>query len=76
MLYGPLEYGRKAEELLWRKVYYDVIQLMKHNRKVTCCHDYLLGSVASAWEEPGSKLGAETIPLTGCVEICNIIKSS
>ncbi|KAI0220253.1 Protein SMG5 [Lamellibrachia satsuma] len=33
MLYGPLEYGRKAEELLWRKVYYDVIQLMKHNRK-------------------------------------------
>ena len=34
MFYDPLEYGRKAEELLWRKVYYDVIQLLKHNRKV------------------------------------------
>ncbi|ELT89650.1 hypothetical protein CAPTEDRAFT_168258 [Capitella teleta] len=33
MFYDPIEYGRKAEELLWRKVFYDVIQLMKHNRK-------------------------------------------
>ena len=34
MFFDPLEYGRRAEELLWRKVYYDIIQLMKHNRKV------------------------------------------
>ena len=34
MFYDPLEYGRKAEEMLWRKVYYDVIQLMKHNKRV------------------------------------------
>jgi len=31
----PLEYGRKAEELLWRKAFYEIIQLMKHNRKVS-----------------------------------------
>ena len=34
MFFDPVEYGRRAEELLWRKVYYDIIQLMKHNRKV------------------------------------------
>ena len=34
MFTEPVEYGRKAEELLWRKVYYEVIYLMKHNRKV------------------------------------------
>ncbi len=34
MFFEPVEYGRRAEELLWRKVYYDIIQLMKHNRKV------------------------------------------
>lgn len=34
MFYDPRDYGRKAEELLWRKVYYEVIQLMKHNKKV------------------------------------------
>ena len=33
MFYDAIEYGRKAEELLWRKVFYDVIQVMKHNRK-------------------------------------------
>ena len=35
LFYCPLEYGRKAEELLWRKAFYEIIQLMKHNRKVS-----------------------------------------
>ena len=34
MFYCPAEYGRKAEEVLWRKAFYEVIQLMKHNVKV------------------------------------------
>jgi len=34
MFYNPLEYGRKAEEVLWRKVFYQIIQLIKQNRKV------------------------------------------
>lgn len=29
----PVEYGKKAEELIWRKVYYEVIQLVKGNKK-------------------------------------------
>nr|CAB3266394.1 protein SMG5-like [Phallusia mammillata] len=29
----PNEYGRKAEELLWKKVYYDVIHTVKSGRK-------------------------------------------
>ncbi|XP_072917459.1 nonsense-mediated mRNA decay factor SMG5 [Hemitrygon akajei] len=33
MFLHPAEYGRKAEELLWRKVYYEVIQLVKTNKK-------------------------------------------
>uniref|UniRef100_A0A8C4NGC0 Nonsense-mediated mRNA decay factor n=1 Tax=Eptatretus burgeri TaxID=7764 RepID=A0A8C4NGC0_EPTBU len=33
MFLHPVEYGRKAEELLWRKVYYDVIHLVKTARK-------------------------------------------
>uniref|UniRef100_A0ABM0MML2 Protein SMG5-like n=1 Tax=Saccoglossus kowalevskii TaxID=10224 RepID=A0ABM0MML2_SACKO len=33
MFLNPENYGRKAEELLWRKVFYDVIQLIKQNRK-------------------------------------------
>lgn len=33
MFLHPVDYGRKAEELLWRKVYYEVIQLIKTNRK-------------------------------------------
>ena len=36
MFYNPLFYGRKAEEVLWRKVFYDIIQLIKHNRRVSC----------------------------------------
>ncbi|KAH3838145.1 hypothetical protein DPMN_111551 [Dreissena polymorpha] len=33
MFYNPLYYGRKAEEVLWRKVFYDIIQLVKKNRR-------------------------------------------
>lgn len=35
MFLHPVDYGRKAEELLWRKVYYEVIQVIKTNKKVT-----------------------------------------
>lgn len=35
MFLHPVDYGRKAEELLWRKVYYDIIQVIKTNKKVT-----------------------------------------
>ncbi|XP_068180834.1 nonsense-mediated mRNA decay factor SMG5 [Antennarius striatus] len=33
MFLHPADYGRKAEELLWRKVYYEVIQVIKTNKK-------------------------------------------
>ncbi|XP_035290217.1 protein SMG5 [Anguilla anguilla] len=33
MFLHPVDYGRKAEELLWRKVYYEVIQMIKTNKK-------------------------------------------
>ncbi|XP_029307960.1 nonsense-mediated mRNA decay factor SMG5 isoform X2 [Cottoperca gobio] len=33
MFLHPIDYGRKAEELLWRKVYYEVIQVIKTNKK-------------------------------------------
>ncbi|XP_060575819.1 nonsense-mediated mRNA decay factor SMG5-like [Ruditapes philippinarum] len=33
MFYNPLYYGRKAEEVLWRKVFYEIIQLIKKNRR-------------------------------------------
>lgn len=33
MFTHPIEYGRKSEELIWRKVYYEVIQLVKSNKK-------------------------------------------
>jgi len=35
MFYNPLYYGKKAEEVLWRKVFYDIIQLIKKNRRVS-----------------------------------------
>lgn len=34
MFLHPVDYGRKAEELLWRKVYYEVIQVVKTHKKV------------------------------------------
>lgn len=38
----PREFGRKAEELLWRKVFYEVIQRLKQYKRVSlmqhsCC---------------------------------------
>ncbi|KAG8146521.1 putative To mCG8836 isoform 1 protein [Naja naja] len=38
MFLHPVDYGRKAEELLWRKVYYEVIQLIKTNKKACDAH--------------------------------------
>ena len=34
ILNHPKEYGRRAEERLWRKVFYDVIQKLRNHRKV------------------------------------------
>nr|KAG5701323.1 hypothetical protein BaRGS_006097 [Batillaria attramentaria] len=34
MFLNPVEYGRKAEEVLWRKVFYQIIQMLKHNKKL------------------------------------------
>lgn len=34
MFLNPVEYGRKAEEVLWRKVFYQIIQMFKHNKKL------------------------------------------
>ena len=31
----PKEFGRKAEELLWRKVFYEVIQKLKQYKRVS-----------------------------------------
>ncbi|XP_064459395.1 nonsense-mediated mRNA decay factor SMG5-like [Ornithodoros turicata] len=37
MFAAPLDYGRKAEELMWRKVYYELLQQCKmHRKKATC----------------------------------------
>lgn len=48
MFLHPVDYGRKAEELLWRKVYYEVIQLIKTNKKAGSC------SSKVGLEQPGS----------------------
>lgn len=41
MFHDPIEYGRKAEELLWRKVFYDAIQTMKQFKKVLRFNHYI-----------------------------------
>ncbi|XP_028837357.1 nonsense-mediated mRNA decay factor SMG5 [Denticeps clupeoides] len=41
MFLHPADYGRKAEELLWRKVYYEVIQVIKTNKKHIHSHSAL-----------------------------------
>lgn len=41
MFLHPVDYGRKAEELLWRKVYYEVIQVIKTNKKHIHSHSVL-----------------------------------
>jgi protein SMG5 len=30
----PIEYGKKVEEILWRRVFYEIIQIVKQNKKV------------------------------------------
>ena len=35
ILKHPKEYGRRAEERLWRKAFYDVIQKLRNHRKVS-----------------------------------------
>ncbi|XP_033836605.1 nonsense-mediated mRNA decay factor SMG5 isoform X2 [Periophthalmus magnuspinnatus] len=41
MFLHPVDYGRKAEEVLWRKVYYEVIQVIKTNKKHIHSHSVL-----------------------------------
>uniref|UniRef100_A0AAV2MFM5 Nonsense-mediated mRNA decay factor n=1 Tax=Knipowitschia caucasica TaxID=637954 RepID=A0AAV2MFM5_KNICA len=41
MFLHPVDYGRKAEEMLWRKVYYEVIQVIKTNKKHIHSHSVL-----------------------------------
>ena len=47
MFLNPVEYGRKAEEVLWRKVFYQIIQMLKHNKrlKVSMCQELGGGGV-------------------------------
>ncbi|CAG5114669.1 unnamed protein product, partial [Candidula unifasciata] len=45
MFFNPVEYGRKAEEVLWRKVFYDVIQVVKRSKDHIRHH----GSVETAY---------------------------
>ncbi|KAI8793396.1 nonsense-mediated mRNA decay factor SMG5-like [Biomphalaria glabrata] len=45
MFFNPIEYGRKAEEVLWRRVFYDVIQVVKHSKDHVRHH----GSVETAY---------------------------
>lgn len=49
MFLHPVDYGRKAEELLWRKVYYEVIQLIKTNKKAGICGSGMRRSLAVQW---------------------------
>ena len=30
----PLEFGKKAEEILWRQVFYEIINIVKSSKKV------------------------------------------
>ena len=30
----PIEYAKKAEEILWRRVFYEIIHIVKSNKKV------------------------------------------
>ncbi|KAK7116433.1 nonsense-mediated mRNA decay factor SMG5-like isoform X2 [Littorina saxatilis] len=46
MFLNPVEYGRKAEEVLWRKVFYQIIQMLKHNKKLKVRHH---GSLETAY---------------------------
>jgi protein SMG5 len=34
MFRKPMEYAKKAEEILWRMVFYEIIHIIKSNKKV------------------------------------------
>ncbi|KAL8616684.1 hypothetical protein ACOMHN_031666 [Nucella lapillus] len=46
MFLNPVEYGRKAEEVLWRKVFYQIIHMLKHNKRLKVRHH---GSLETAY---------------------------
>ena len=35
ILRQPLEFGKKAEEILWRRVFYEIIHIVKTSKKVS-----------------------------------------
>lgn len=83
MFLHPVDYGRKAEELLWRKVYYEVIQLIKTNKKagIWLWHEKVSGCVMGetelkasfAWRSCGLNRGAGSQALLKCTywpDIC------
>lgn len=41
MFIAPVEYGRKCEEILWRKCFYDVYTLLKRFKKVNIINSNL-----------------------------------
>lgn len=47
MFYNPIDYGRKAEEVLWRKVFYDIIQLVKRNKRVIIWYFLFIDKIKS-----------------------------
>lgn len=55
MFLHPVDYGRKAEELLWRKVYYEVIQLIKTNKKAGICGSGMRKSLSTQGVRPSEK---------------------
>lgn len=55
MFLHPVDYGRKAEELLWRKVYYEVIQLIKTNKKAGIYGSGMRKSLAGQGVRPSEK---------------------
>lgn len=60
MFLHPVDYGRKAEELLWRKVYYEVIQLIKTNKKAGICR-------------PGWAMGGSTVKASCSWRGCGLL---
>ena len=42
MFLNPIEFGRKAEEVLWRKVFYQIIHMLKHKKRITVSVSYFL----------------------------------
>lgn len=34
MFYNPIDYGRKVEDIIWRKCYYDPVQICRQQKEV------------------------------------------